>query len=97
MPKFISKGNNKDGGHCDGCFGKVTGCCIYYSIIKHLFATMSIPTSAILTIFAPLTNLSMLQIHIETCRNDLISKVLHVAAMVCNLIFDVLVFRKYQI
>ena len=29
MPKVVSKGNNKYGGHCDGGFSELTGGCIY--------------------------------------------------------------------
>ena len=31
MPKVVSKGNNKYGGHCDGGFSKLAGGCVYYS------------------------------------------------------------------
>ena len=30
MPKVVSKGNNKYGGHCDGGFSELTGGCVYH-------------------------------------------------------------------
>ena len=53
MPKLVSKGNDKYGGHCDGGFSELTGCCIYYPVItmfdvkwlyKPLVVTVIIPT-----------------------------------------------------
>ena len=29
MPKVVSKGNDKYGGHCDGGFSELTGGCVY--------------------------------------------------------------------
>ena len=34
MPKVVSKGNDKYGGHCDGGFSQLSCCCVYYSEIR---------------------------------------------------------------
>ena len=52
MPKLVSKGNDKYGGHCDGGFSELARCCVYYSVIimfdvkwlcKSWVATVTIP------------------------------------------------------